>query len=173
MRMKPAVRLRGSSSSLSATAAINASVSVEPAFCNAATTAAAAEKPAICEVAIAQKGPTIDSAQTSPSPMPPMTITGDLPYPAMISAPAPKKAGIAVCQRRSLGIQTHQRHLSVGMGAVMAESEQAVRLANDPETPAMLARLRTGMREQLRASAACDADGLCQAMEAFYRQIVV
>ena len=51
--------------------------------------------------------------------------------------------------------------------------EHAVRLATDPETPAMLARLRTGMREQLRASAVCDADGLCKAMEAFYTQIVV
>jgi len=50
--------------------------------------------------------------------------------------------------------------------------EHAVRLATDPETPAMLARLRTGMREQLRASAVCDADGLCKAMEAFYTQIV-
>lgn len=50
--------------------------------------------------------------------------------------------------------------------------EHAVRLATDPETPAMLARLRAGMRAQLKASAVCDADGLCLAMEAFYRQIL-
>jgi protein O-GlcNAc transferase len=49
--------------------------------------------------------------------------------------------------------------------------EHAVHLAGAPETPAMLARLRAGMREQLRASAICDADGLCRAMEAFYTQI--
>ena len=40
---------------------------------------AAAERPAIREVAIAQKGPTIDSAQASPSPMHATTTAVDLP----------------------------------------------------------------------------------------------
>ena len=49
--------------------------------------------------------------------------------------------------------------------------DRAIALANDPATPAMLAPLRTGMRTQLRASAACDADRLCHAMEDFYRAV--
>ncbi len=49
--------------------------------------------------------------------------------------------------------------------------KRAVTLANDPETPAMLGSLRSTMRERLRQSAACDADGLCAAMEFFYRRI--
>jgi predicted O-linked N-acetylglucosamine transferase (SPINDLY family) len=47
--------------------------------------------------------------------------------------------------------------------------DQAIRLANDPATPDRLAAMRGGMRDRLRASAACDADGLCRQMEAFYR----
>ncbi len=50
--------------------------------------------------------------------------------------------------------------------------EHAVRLANDPATPAMLAQLRADMRERLRASAVCDTQGLCAALEAFYRRII-
>jgi predicted O-linked N-acetylglucosamine transferase (SPINDLY family) len=48
---------------------------------------------------------------------------------------------------------------------------RAVGLANDPETPAMLATLRTGLRARLRDSAACDTAGLCAAMEQFYTGI--
>jgi predicted O-linked N-acetylglucosamine transferase (SPINDLY family) len=58
---------------------------------------------------------------------------------------------------------------------VMADEEayiaRAIALANDPETPAMLAALRRGMREKLSASPACDAAGMCRALEEFYRQI--
>ncbi len=48
---------------------------------------------------------------------------------------------------------------------------RATELALDPATPARLAALRAGLRDRLRASAACDTAGLCRAMEAFYEQI--
>jgi predicted O-linked N-acetylglucosamine transferase (SPINDLY family) len=47
----------------------------------------------------------------------------------------------------------------------------AVRLALDPATPAMLAAMRTEMRARLRASAACDAAGLCSCLERFYETL--
>ena len=53
------------------------------------------------------------------------------------------------------------------------ESELVARasaLARDPATPARLAALRAGMRARLAASAACDAAGLCLALEQIYRQ---
>ncbi len=46
--------------------------------------------------------------------------------------------------------------------------QRAADLANDAATPAMLASLRAGMREALRASPACDAGGLCRDLERFY-----
>jgi protein O-GlcNAc transferase len=49
--------------------------------------------------------------------------------------------------------------------------QRAAVLANDPETPQMLAALRAGMRDRLRSSPACDTAGLCRAMETFYEQI--
>jgi predicted O-linked N-acetylglucosamine transferase (SPINDLY family) len=49
--------------------------------------------------------------------------------------------------------------------------DRAILLGSDPATPAMLATLRQGMRNRLLASAACDADGLCRAMESFYRAV--
>ena len=45
---------------------------------------------------------------------------------------------------------------------------RAIELANNPSTPARLALLRDGLREQLRASAACDVAGLARALEAVY-----
>jgi protein O-GlcNAc transferase len=45
---------------------------------------------------------------------------------------------------------------------------KAVALANSADTPAMLATLRAGMRERLRASAACDTAALCRSLEALY-----
>jgi predicted O-linked N-acetylglucosamine transferase (SPINDLY family) len=47
----------------------------------------------------------------------------------------------------------------------------ATALANDPETPRMLAALRAGMRDRLRGSSACDTAALCRDMETFYQQI--
>ena len=38
----------------------------------------------------------------------------------------------------------------------------AIRLAHAADTPARLARLRGGLREQVRRSAACDTAGLCR-----------
>ncbi len=52
---------------------------------------------------------------------------------------------------------------------VAACVDRAITLATDPATPAMLAVLRRDMRARLRESAACDAAGLCAAMEDFYR----
>jgi protein O-GlcNAc transferase len=49
--------------------------------------------------------------------------------------------------------------------------DRAIALANDVAMPAMLLTLRNDMRARLRPSAACDADGLCHAMEDFYRTI--
>ena len=46
--------------------------------------------------------------------------------------------------------------------------DRAVRLTDDPDAPRMLSELRRTMRARLRASAACDAAGLCRALEAFY-----
>ncbi len=48
---------------------------------------------------------------------------------------------------------------------------RAIAFGNDPATPGMLATLRRDMRTRLRASAACDADGLCTALETFYKTI--
>lgn len=50
--------------------------------------------------------------------------------------------------------------------------QHAVELANDPETPRMLGALRSGMRDRLRGSLACDTSALCRAMETFYERIV-
>lgn len=44
----------------------------------------------------------------------------------------------------------------------------AIRLAHAADTPARLARLRGGMREQVRRSAACDTAGLCRELERLY-----
>ena len=57
------------------------------------------------------------------------------------------------------------------MADVAQYVQRAVVLANDPETPRMLAALRAGMRDRLRSSAACDTAALCRAMERFYQQI--
>jgi len=48
---------------------------------------------------------------------------------------------------------------------------QAIALANDPQSPQRLAALRSGMRERLRASPACDATGLCRALEQIYLRL--
>jgi predicted O-linked N-acetylglucosamine transferase (SPINDLY family) len=49
--------------------------------------------------------------------------------------------------------------------------EQAVALATDPATPAMLAAMRTNMRARLAASPACDCERLCRALEDIYRRV--
>jgi predicted O-linked N-acetylglucosamine transferase (SPINDLY family) len=55
---------------------------------------------------------------------------------------------------------------------VMADAagyaRRATDLANDPATPGMLASLRASLRDRVRASAAYDAAGLCEGLEAFY-----
>jgi protein O-GlcNAc transferase len=43
-----------------------------------------------------------------------------------------------------------------------------IALARASDTPGMLAALRHGMREHLRASAACDVTGLCRSLESVY-----
>jgi len=48
---------------------------------------------------------------------------------------------------------------------------RAAELALDPATPAGLAALRSGMRAQLAASAACDTEGFCRSLESFYRSL--
>jgi predicted O-linked N-acetylglucosamine transferase (SPINDLY family) len=48
---------------------------------------------------------------------------------------------------------------------------QAIALANDPQSPQRLAALRSGMRERLRASAACDVTCLCRALEQIYLRL--
>jgi predicted O-linked N-acetylglucosamine transferase (SPINDLY family) len=52
-----------------------------------------------------------------------------------------------------------------------AYEARAIALANNPETPAMLASLRAGMRQKLAASPVCDTAGMCRAMERFYLEI--
>ena len=54
---------------------------------------------------------------------------------------------------------------------LMQYEKRAVSLAKDAATPSMLAELRGAMRARLKNSAACDADGLCRAMETFYASI--
>lgn len=44
----------------------------------------------------------------------------------------------------------------------------AIRLAHDPATPDRLSALRSGMRRQLAASAACDTGTVCRALEQLY-----
>jgi predicted O-linked N-acetylglucosamine transferase (SPINDLY family) len=46
--------------------------------------------------------------------------------------------------------------------------EAGVALAARPDTPALLAALRAGMRDRLRASAVCDTATLCRSLEAIY-----
>jgi len=48
--------------------------------------------------------------------------------------------------------------------------DRAVALALSPSTPAMLAALRTSMRDRLSASPACDSAGLCRALERLYEE---
>ena len=47
--------------------------------------------------------------------------------------------------------------------------ECAIGLAISPGTPAMLAKLRSGLRASVARSAACDSKGLCRQMEQHYR----
>jgi len=54
---------------------------------------------------------------------------------------------------------------------VQCNASENFGLANDPETPRMLAALRADMRDLLRGSAVCDTAALCRAMERFYQQI--
>lgn len=63
--------------------------------------------------------------------------------------------------------------LAAGMPEWVAQDEAAfvargVALANQEGTPAMLARMREGMRSRLRQSAACDCAALCPALEGVY-----
>lgn len=64
--------------------------------------------------------------------------------------------------------------LAAGLGDWVAEdvSAHAIALLTNPETPARLATLRRTLRDRLRASAACDSDGLCAALEAIYAERV-
>ena len=66
--------------------------------------------------------------------------------------------------------------LAGGLAEWVADDEeayvrQAVALANDPNTPATLARLCANLRDQLRASPACDSAGLCRALEDLYLRL--
>ncbi len=63
--------------------------------------------------------------------------------------------------------------LAAGLPDWVAEDEAglvtaAIALANRAHTPAMLASLRSGMRERLRRSAVCDTATLCRSLEALY-----
>jgi protein O-GlcNAc transferase len=49
--------------------------------------------------------------------------------------------------------------------------ERAVALAVDPATPAMLDAMRKDMRARLAASAVCDCERLCRALEDIYRRV--
>jgi predicted O-linked N-acetylglucosamine transferase (SPINDLY family) len=49
--------------------------------------------------------------------------------------------------------------------------ELAVRLANDSNTPALLARVRSGMRDHLRAWPICDVERFARNMEDVYQSI--
>jgi predicted O-linked N-acetylglucosamine transferase (SPINDLY family) len=48
---------------------------------------------------------------------------------------------------------------------------RAIALAHAPDTPAMLASLRAGMRDMLRRSPACDSAALCRALEGIYEKL--
>jgi len=48
---------------------------------------------------------------------------------------------------------------------------RAVELARSPDTPAMLARLRAGMRDKVARSPACDSAALCRALEGIYEKL--
>jgi len=63
--------------------------------------------------------------------------------------------------------------LAAGLGEFVAADQAgfeaaAIALATAPDTPARLSALRAGMRERLRASAACDVETLCHSLEALY-----
>lgn len=48
---------------------------------------------------------------------------------------------------------------------------RAVALAHAPDTPAMLAHLRSDLRDRLRRSPACDSAALCRALEGIYESL--
>lgn len=50
---------------------------------------------------------------------------------------------------------------------------RAASLAQAPDTPAMLSRLRIGLRDLLRVSPACDSLALCRALEGTYENLAV
>jgi predicted O-linked N-acetylglucosamine transferase (SPINDLY family) len=65
---------------------------------------------------------------------------------------------------------------AAGLGEWVRPSRQsflrrAIALANSPTTPIRLSVLRATLRERLRASAACDASGLCRQLETHYRAV--
>lgn len=64
--------------------------------------------------------------------------------------------------------------LAAGLGQFVADHQAgfefaAIALATAPDTPARLAKLRAGMRDRLRISAACDVETLRRSLEALYR----
>jgi predicted O-linked N-acetylglucosamine transferase (SPINDLY family) len=66
---------------------------------------------------------------------------------------------------------------AAGLGQFVAPDEAgfvaaAIKLADDPGTPAMLAELRSGMRDRLRTSPACDTTTLCRTLETLYQRAV-
>jgi protein O-GlcNAc transferase len=54
------------------------------------------------------------------------------------------------------------------MASLEAYIQRAIALARSPDTPAMLAALRAGMRGHLLASPACDTTALCRELEGHY-----
>lgn len=61
------------------------------------------------------------------------------------------------------------------LGGYVAESReamvaQAIRLANDPETPSELKRLRHSMRDELETAPVCDAPALARSMEDLFEK---
>ncbi len=74
--------------------------------------------------------------------------------------------------------QSRSLLLAAGLGEwcmpdVNAYVDRAVALAKSRATPAMLAKLRAGMRERLSSSRVCDSEGLCRALERIYLKVAL
>ena len=55
---------------------------------------------------------------------------------------------------------------------MQAMIDMAIRMGNDPETPARLKEMRHGMRDALKDAPVCDGKRMAQSMEALFDRLM-